>query len=88
MNYSFKAIFSAWDRELDKLSSIQQEEIDQIFQRISQAQAQLSKVDVADEAVHDGYANWYWNNGALMESCRAGTSCSCDTTIFKLVNLY
>ena len=36
-------------------------------------QTQLSLVDLGDEQCHDGYATWYWNDAALMESCRNGT---------------
>lgn len=71
INYSIKAIFSAQDRGLDNISSTKQDEIDRIFKRMSLVQAQLSLVDIGDGQCHDGYASWYRNDAALMESCRA-----------------
>ena len=54
---------------------------------MSLVQAQLSLVDLGDEQCHDGYASWYRNDAALMESCRAGTFRNPDTITIKLANL-
>ena len=48
---------------------------------MSLVQAQLSLGDPGDEQWYDGYASWYSNDAALMESCRAGTSLDHDTII-------
>ena len=54
------------------MSSNKQDEIDQIFTRMSQNQRQGSIVDLSDEQYQDGYASWYRNDATLMASCRAG----------------
>lgn len=54
---------------------------------MSLVQAQLSLVDLGDEQCHDGYASWYRNDAALMESCRAGTSRNRDTITIMLASL-
>ncbi len=54
---------------------------------MSLIQAQLSLVDLGDEQCHNGYARWYRDDAALMESCRAGTSLNHDTITIKLANL-
>ncbi|MCJ1285674.1 hypothetical protein MMC26_005015 [Xylographa opegraphella] len=86
IDYSFKAIFSAQDRGLDKISSIKQDEIDRIFGQMSLVRAQPLSVDRADEQCHDGYAGWYRTDTGLMESCRAGMSDAHDTITLRLAN--
>ena len=66
------------------MSSNKQDQIDQIFKRISQSQKQSSSIDISDEQYHhDGHASWYRNDAALMESCRAGTFSNYDGVIIK-----
>ena len=73
IDYNLRAIFSLQDRGLDILSNAKQEEIVQIFQRMSLVQAQLSPSNNVNGEIQEGFASWYKNDTNLMESCRAGT---------------
>ena len=55
------------------MTNNKQDQIDQIFTRMSQSQREMSAVDFSDGQYLDGYANWYRNDTALMAMCRAGT---------------
>lgn len=65
------------------MSSNKQDQIDQIFTRMSQSQREISAVDLDDEQYLDGYASWYRNDTALMAICRAGTFSNHETVIIK-----
>ncbi|RQM04530.1 hypothetical protein DH86_00004444 [Scytalidium sp. 3C] len=60
------------DRELGHISSSKRDEIVRIFKRLSTIKVPPSLMDLANEPCHDGFASWYRNNEALMESCKAG----------------
>ena len=47
---------------------------------------QSSLVEPGNEQYHDGFASWYRNDVALMESCRAGTSVNYDIITIKSAN--
>ena len=49
--------------------------------------AQPSLVDFGNEQYHDGFASWYKNDVALMESCKAGTFRNHDTVTIESANL-
>ena len=50
-------------------------------------QTQPSLEDLNNKQCHDGFASWYKNDVALMESCRAGTSCNYDNMPIKSASL-
>ncbi len=49
--------------------------------------AQPSLVDLGNEQCHDGFASWYRNDVALMESCRSGRSHNHDVITINAANL-
>ena len=86
IDYSLRAVFSVQDRELGHISSSKRDEIVRIFKRLSAIKVPPSLIDLANEPCHDGFASWYRNNEALMESCKAGTCCERGTIIKSYVN--
>ncbi|KAL9079456.1 MAG: hypothetical protein Q9157_001665 [Trypethelium eluteriae] len=59
------------DRRLEGISRTKQDEIDRNFKSISLVDAQLLRADRSDRQCHDSQSTWYWNDAALMESCKA-----------------
>ena len=87
IDYSFEAIFSTYGRGLDHMSSRKQDEIERIFRRLSTIHVQPFLVGLGNEQCHDGFANWYGHDVALMQSCRAGRSYDHDAITIKLANI-
>ena len=71
IDFSLRAVFLAQNRMLGNLSSAKQQEIDQIFKRMSSIQTS-SLMDSSDEQWRDGYTRWYDDDLALMETCKTG----------------
>jgi predicted transposase YbfD/YdcC len=67
------------------MTSAKQNEIYRIFENISLVQSQLSSVNLDDKECPDSYAAWYWNDAALMESCKAGKSRNNDAKTYNLI---
>ena len=57
-----------------------------IFKNLSTIKAPPSSTDLTNDHPHDGFASWYRNNEALMESCKAGGCCGLDPIIQLYVN--
>jgi hypothetical protein len=66
------------------MTNAKQNEIYRIFESISHVQSQSSSVNLDDEECHNSYAAWYWNDAALMESCKAGKSRNNDAKTYNL----
>ena len=75
IDYSLKTIFTAQDRGLRHISTCKQNEIDQIFRRLSKLESRYSIADSWNEQHGDGFASWYRDDMALMESYTAGMWC-------------
>jgi hypothetical protein len=71
LNFSLIAIFSWQDISNQMLSNTEQEDIQRIFSSISPVHNQQTPANTTYEHQHT-YASWYWNDAALMESCRSG----------------
>ncbi|KAH8593161.1 hypothetical protein B0O99DRAFT_628237 [Bisporella sp. PMI_857] len=71
VNFSLQAIFLSRYQGQMTMTSAKQNEIYRIFENISLVQSQLSSVNLDDKECPDSYAAWYWNDAALMESCKA-----------------
>jgi hypothetical protein len=54
------------------MSSAKQDEVYRIFKRICPTQAQSPSLSLNEKDYQIGYASWYWNNAAIMDSCRTG----------------
>ncbi|KAH8585600.1 hypothetical protein B0O99DRAFT_646535 [Bisporella sp. PMI_857] len=71
VNFSLQAIFLSRYQGQESMTNAKQNEIYRIFESISLVQSQPSSVNLDDEECHNSYAAWYWNDAALMESCKA-----------------
>ncbi|KAL4885433.1 hypothetical protein BJY04DRAFT_205251 [Aspergillus karnatakaensis] len=57
-------------KRLGNLSRTQQDEVDGIFRRLSDAQSQIS-CGLAGEQYDGNHSRWYWSDTALIEKCKA-----------------
>ncbi|KAH8588738.1 hypothetical protein B0O99DRAFT_638470 [Bisporella sp. PMI_857] len=71
VDFSLQAIFLSQYQGQETMTNAKQNEIYRIFESISHVQSQSSSVNLDDEECHNSYAAWYWNDAALMESCKA-----------------
>ena len=71
IDFSLTAIFSPQRQRLGNLSPTQQDEVDGIFRRLSDAQSQMS-YGLGSEQYDSTQSRWYWSDTALMEKCKSG----------------
>jgi hypothetical protein len=72
IDFSLTAIFSPQRQQLKNLSRTQQDEVDGIFRRLSDAQSQMS-FGLGGEQYDSTHSRWYWSDAALFEKCKSGT---------------
>ncbi|KAF4185804.1 hypothetical protein CNMCM7927_006229 [Aspergillus lentulus] len=70
IDFSLTAIFSPQRQRLGNLSPTQQDEVDGIFRRLSDAQSQMS-YGLGSEQYDSTQSRWYWSDTALMEKYKS-----------------